>query len=305
LMLTGERINNNEIRQAQLAGDTGRVLELQKQQLMEMGDLSDKTPMQRKAIADAMGLEVNKLMEMNENAKFQREMNVDLASATLDQINASTTLSDEKKKELIAQREQMSMQEKMNALTTKLGEIFQQLAPPLLAIAEVFSSIIGFIGHMISGLMESKALLAVFAVAAAPLAISLISSAVGAIFSTFAMIPLGLGIPLAIAAVAGMTSLIGSATAVGDIMSPADGKTRVSTKEGGLFELSPNDDLIAAPGIAGGGGMDLSGLINEIKGLRKDIQAQPIMINVDGRVVSEISRVQRQQDSVRTTGYGR
>jgi len=49
----------------------------------------------------------------------------------------------------------------------------------------------------------------------------------------------------------------------------------------------------------------LSGLINEIKGLRKDIQAQPIMINVDGRVVSEISRVQRQQDSVRTTGYGR
>jgi hypothetical protein len=33
-------------------------------------------------------------------------------------------------------------------------------------------------------------------------------------------------------------------------MSPAkgDGKTRVSTKEGGLFELSPNDDLVAAPG---------------------------------------------------------
>jgi hypothetical protein len=34
----------------------------------------------------------------------------------------------------------------------------------------------------------------------------------------------------------------------GDVMSPADGKTRISTKEGGLYELSKNDDLIAAPG---------------------------------------------------------
>ena len=55
----------------------------------------------------------------------------------------------------------------------------------------------------------------------------------------------------------------------------------------------------------GNGGGDNSGVINELKGLRRDIQAQPIMINVDGRVVSEISRVQRQQNSVRTTGYGR
>ena len=36
----------------------------------------------------------------------------------------------------------------------------------------------------------------------------------------------------------------------GDMFSPADGKTQVSTKEGGLFELSPNDDFIARPGIA-------------------------------------------------------
>jgi hypothetical protein len=52
-------------------------------------------------------------------------------------------------------------------------------------------------------------------------------------------------------------------------------------------------------------GMNLDGLISEIKGLRKDIQTQPVMINVDGRVVSAISKVQKQQNSVRTTGYGR
>ena len=36
----------------------------------------------------------------------------------------------------------------------------------------------------------------------------------------------------------------------GDINSPADGKTQISTKEGGLFELSSNDDIIAAPGAS-------------------------------------------------------
>jgi len=49
----------------------------------------------------------------------------------------------------------------------------------------------------------------------------------------------------------------------------------------------------------------MGSLINELKGLRKDIQAQPIMINVDGRTVSAITKVQKQQNSVRTTGYGR
>ena len=36
----------------------------------------------------------------------------------------------------------------------------------------------------------------------------------------------------------------------GDMNSPAEGQTTVSTKEGGLFKLSKNDDLIAAPGAS-------------------------------------------------------
>ena len=58
-------------------------------------------------------------------------------------------------------------------------------------------------------------------------------------------------------AVGAMLGAVASAKSVGDINSPADGKTMVSTKEGGLFELSKNDDLMAAPGLAGamnGGG---------------------------------------------------
>jgi hypothetical protein len=52
------------------------------------------------------------------------------------------------------------------------------------------------------------------------------------------------GIASAAILVAGFAAL----SKIGDMNSPADGKTQVSTKEGGLFELSPNDDFLAAPG---------------------------------------------------------
>ena len=87
----------------------------------------------------------------------------------------------------------------------------------------------------------------------------------------------------------------------GDVMSPADGKTRVSTKEGGLFELSPNDDLVAAPGAAkamqgGVGGTPqinlavlsapLNAMIAEIKGLRADMASGKIAVHMDGAKVT-------------------
>jgi hypothetical protein len=90
----------------------------------------------------------------------------------------------------------------------------------------------------------------------------------------------------------------------GDMYSPASGKTVVSTKEGGLFELSPNDDLVAAPGIAskmGGGGTSvgnlgilsapLNALLTEIKGLRADLNSGKVAVYMDtSKVTSTISR---------------
>ena len=46
----------------------------------------------------------------------------------------------------------------------------------------------------------------------------------------------------------------GIASAAGDVMSPAKGRTQISPKEGGLYNLSKNDDVMAGPGIASGGG---------------------------------------------------
>ena len=97
---------------------------------------------------------------------------------------------------------------------------------------------------------------------------------------------------------------------VGDMSSKADGKTQVSTKEGGLFELSPNDDFAAAPGLvdrlnnpgtdlignnkkptsSGGGSSDAS-LISEMRSLINEFRNSNnksinVAVNVDGKQVA-------------------
>ncbi len=100
----------------------------------------------------------------------------------------------------------------------------------------------------------------------------------------------------------------------GDVMSPADGKTRISTKEGGLFELSANDDLMAGPGLAGavggggGGGGNLSVLaaplaavVNEIKALRADMASGKIAVYMDSAKVT--SNVNTQVEKTTRNSY--
>jgi len=118
----------------------------------------------------------------------------------------------------------------------------------------------------VNGLKEGNPLAIGLAGALGLVASKAIIGAVGAIFQSLAQIPFGVGLLLAGTAVAGLFSLIGKAQQVKDVVSPANGKTQISTKEGGLLELSPNDDLLAAPGIAsarnGGGGGGSSAMID-------------------------------------------
>lgn len=113
----------------------------------------------------------------------------------------------------------------------------------------------------------------------------------------------GIGTAIALAAAAGGIAYLHSVTKkAGDVMSPADGKTRISTKEGGLFELSKNDDVIAAPNLLGNRGGERnfqpSGATNVTVSLSKgDIMAianavregasqAKINVNLDGNAVA-------------------
>ena len=76
-----------------------------------------------------------------------------------------------------------------------------------------------------------------------------------AALTTNAAVTFGIGTVIAIAAaaaaIAGLIGYMAKAKKAGDIQSPArgKGKTMVSTKEGGLYETSKNDDVAAGPGI--------------------------------------------------------
>jgi hypothetical protein len=94
-------------------------------------------------------------------------------------------------------------------------------------------------------------------------------------FETFGAVPVvGFGLALA-AAAAGAAYIYSQPKPAGDMYSPADGKTQVSTKEGGLFELSKNDSLMAFPEKKGSGGsgrgsasIDISPLVAEMQNVK-------------------------------------
>jgi hypothetical protein len=127
---------------------------------------------------------------------------------------------------------------------------------------------------------------------------------------------LGLGVAGIIAAIAATVSYMSSATPAGDMFSPADGKTQISTKEGGLFQLSKNDDVMAAPGLASamsgggttssGGSTDTSRLEGLMSQLITNISAlsnRPVQIVIGGRVVDEI-KAQADLNSTYVVGAG-
>jgi hypothetical protein len=119
-----------------------------------------------------------------------------------------------------------------------------------------------------------------------------IQSAVGPIFASLAQVPFGIGLLGAAAIVGGMYAMFSSTPKpAGDINSPAGGQTMVHTKEGGLFKLSKNDDLVAAPGASkalsgGGGGGAMGAVVSAIMGLRNDMAGGKIGIYMDGAKVT-------------------
>ena len=71
-------------------------------------------------------------------------------------------------------------------------------------------------------------------------------AAIAKVWSAYGAMPF-IGVALAAGVVGALISSVAKAKSVGDVMSPANGRTQISTKEGELLNLSPNDDLVAAP----------------------------------------------------------
>ncbi len=295
----------------------GNIVDAQKEtlaQLQRSGDFRKQDYFTQKQLAKAAGMsveEINKQLDaqdkLNSLTSEQRKQAEEAINAGLDISNISADqLASETQKFKVQQENQKSLDKLANTFTSIAATIGNAITPLLEALIPIIQLILFPIQLIAEGfkffadnLAITIPLAAALGFAFLPSIIGAISTAIGTIMSTFAMIPFGIGLPLGIAAVAGLFSMISKAKSVGDMVSPADGTTRVSTKEGGLFELSPNDDLIAAPGAAnaiGGGGASMPNLaalsaplntmIGELKALRADLAAGKIAVRMDGAKVS-------------------
>jgi hypothetical protein len=160
------------------------------------------------------------------------------------------------------QLQSASIQDKFNASVEKLKEIFVGLVDPLLPVLDIFSNILSIVGLITKPIGAIFNYLSGWGSLWGGIAKALIAAGMGAFLLTTSLTG-GLAAAGILAAIGGGMALYEHFSQAGDISSPANGRTQVSTREGGLFELSKNDDLVAAPG-----------LINKLNS-----KSQPIIIN--------------------------
>jgi hypothetical protein len=139
--LTGRQLNLDAIRQAELMGDKGKAIELLTKDIGKQSDIilskGYGAQIQREALAEAYGMEVDELMKIAEQQRLIEKAGGDLNKLTIAQLEANTRLTDEEKERLIKQKEALSTQEALNGFTTGVGEIWDRIMSkaitPLLA----------------------------------------------------------------------------------------------------------------------------------------------------------------------------
>ena len=162
---------------------------------------------------------------------------------------------------------QASLQEEAALAAEKTNEMFMAAGKNLLPIVEQMTKLATFASQNLEYMIAAVAIYKTYQAyqkisnVLEKKNIVLKGLGIGKMISTLAIqaaksvatIPV-VGAALAIAAGIGAfalgKSLMGKGEAIGDLDSPSGGMTQVSTKEGGLFNLSPNDDLVAAPGAS-------------------------------------------------------
>ena len=305
--------------QARSLAAAGKHVDAQKEvlrQLQRSGDFRKKDYFTQQQMAKAAGMSVE---DINKQLNAQEKLN----SLTSDQkaladeaIKQGLDISDIDKNQLAAQVKQFSKQQEMQASVEKLSNAFAGIAaavgtalvPALEGMMDVinpiaqavgsifglFSEIPGFFPAIIAGLTTMY-------IMTKRQAITSFFSAIPTIFKSFAGIPFGLGIPLAVGAIAGMASYMTKPPAIADDMSGVPsgyGNTMVTTAGKGTIALNNSDSFVAGTNLGQGGGNDakMDMLIAAVK-QTKDVY-------MDGRRVTSRVASSVEKSSKNQYGFG-
>ena len=327
----GGQFNLSQARGLAMAGKTAEAQEEVLRQIQRSGDFRKQDLFTQKQLAKASGMsveEINKQLnaqdKLNSLSAEQRKAAEDAIEKGLDITNINADQLAQETDKFAKQQEQQAQLEKLNnAFMGIAGTIGSVLIPlidaigvaltPVQLAVQLIQFVFGGIGESISKMIGPLGTVGKVLKGLAGLAVIY---AAYSVFGWMTSATMGFGVIAAgIASAAIIAAGFATLSKIGDMNSPADGKTQVSTKEGGLFELSPNDDLVAAPGAAaalsnanaGGGGLvdsksgggsnlsalsaPLNAMINEIKALRADLNSGKIAVYMDtAKVTSNISK---------------
>jgi hypothetical protein len=340
----GGQFNLSRARALAYEGDILGAQEATLDALEQSGDFTKKDYHTKMALAKAAGMEVeeiekqlgirDKLGKMSgntlKNAQALIKSGVDISEMDDDTLK--------KKAEQFATQQKITsqMDEFKNAIAGSVEQIggrmlpaFQALMPVLIGIANIF----GLIGDGIRLMQENQAAFVIGTVLLGTLTAALIiakynqlalekkirnaqaeqlgvglANASTGIMGSLAKVPFGLGIPLALGAIAGLAALIYSFTSKGDdVFSPGGGSgygSRTLMGPEGAIQLNNKDSVIAgtdlfsnpskgqaqstsvASPVASSNNNMINALINEFRGVRADMAGGKIGVYMDNDKVT-------------------
>jgi hypothetical protein len=304
-LLIGRELNLEKARELALNNDIAGVASEIATQMGSSAEFTTLNRIQQEALAKAVGMnreDLARTLLLQEQIGNVSKEDYALREKQVKQLEAEG-LTQAQVKERLAKtsiedlKNQASAQETLTASVDKMKEIFVQVGSVVLPLFEGFASLVGYI-------TQSKAAMFGLKVALTAIAAKSLITAVAQIFAGNAKFgPLGI-----ISAGIGVGALMGaisSAKSIGDGAFGADGSTQISTKEGGLFEISPNDDVVVAPGAIDkmnqpGGGNNQSGVISELRkqnSILMQILQKDTNIEIDGTILNK-----KVQQSLSTLG---
>lgn len=343
----GGQFNLSRARALAYEGDILGAQQATLDALEQSGDFTKQDYHTKKALAAAAGMEVeeiekqlgvrNKLSKMGgatlKNAEALIESGVDISKMDDDTLK--------KKAEQFATQQKIAsqMDEFKNAIAGSVEQIggrmlpaFQALMPVLIGIANIF----GLIGDGIKLMQDNQAafiigtiligtLTAAVAIAkykqlslerkirnaqAEQLGVGLANASTG-IMGSLAKVPFGLGIPLALGAIAGLAALIyGFSSKKGDdVVSEGGYGNRTLMGPEGAIKLNNKDTVLAgtdlfsnqskgqsqstsvASSVASSNNNMINALINEFRGVREDMASGKIGVYMDNnKVTANVTR---------------
>ena len=328
--------------QARALAYAGKNVEAQKEILRQVernGKFADQDMFTKKALADAAGMTVDQLSKqlliqqrLGNLSEAEKKRVADAMDKGLDITNMTDAQLAAKTQQLTKEQEiadkVTQMENSFKGIVASLGEgllpLMEGLAPLVTMISEAFGFVFKVLNYIPGVFPAIIAGLTAMWLMTMKVAIAAKMAAIAKVWSAYGAMPF-VGVALAAGVVAALLSSMGKAKSVGDVMAPADGRTQISTKEGGLLNLSPNDDLVAAPNIIENlnaasniGKMSLSPnntgnagafsgidtLVNEMKALRQEFSNKSNNVYLDGQKVTSGIVLASEKSSRNNFSYG-